>query len=103
MTTSLGDLLAQREALERQIREAQREQQHAALTEIRRLMEEHGLSVNDLGASKAGAKSRSSHGGKIAPKYRDPQTGQTWSGRGLKPKWLTAAIEGGKTLEDFAL
>ena len=34
-------------------------------------------------------------------KYRDPQTGQTWSGRGLKPKWLAVALERGKKLGDF--
>jgi len=26
--------------------------------------------------------------GKVSPKYRDPATGRTWSGRGKKPKWL---------------
>jgi hypothetical protein len=34
-------------------------------------------------------------------KYRDPETGQTWSGRGLKPQWLRVALERGKTLADF--
>jgi len=34
--------------------------------------------------------------------YRDPESGQTWSGRGLKPKWLAAALASGKTLADFA-
>jgi hypothetical protein len=34
--------------------------------------------------------------------YRDPESGQTWSGRGLKPKWLAEALAGGKTLADFA-
>ena len=27
--------------------------------------------------------------GVIPAKYRDPETGQTWSGRGLAPKWIT--------------
>jgi DNA-binding protein H-NS len=39
----------------------------------------------------------------MAPKFRDPATGDTWSGRGLKPKWLTTALESGKKVEDFAL
>jgi hypothetical protein len=39
---------------------------------------------------------------KSAPtKYRDPDTGATWSGRGLKPAWLRAALDSGKTLADF--
>lgn len=34
-------------------------------------------------------------------KYRDPASGQTWTGRGLKPKWLAIALASGKTLADF--
>ena len=37
----------------------------------------------------------------VAAKYRDPKTGQTWSGRGLKPKWLVAALEAGWSLFEF--
>lgn len=33
--------------------------------------------------------------------YSDPMTGATWSGRGLKPKWLSVALEQGKSLADF--
>ena len=39
----------------------------------------------------------------VAPKYRDSATGTTWSGRGKQPKWLAAAIKGGKKLEDFKI
>jgi DNA-binding protein H-NS len=39
---------------------------------------------------------------KVAPKYRGPN-GETWSGRGLKPRWLTAEINSGKQLEDFLI
>jgi DNA-binding protein H-NS len=42
--------------------------------------------------------------GPVAPKYRNPDNpSETWAGRGLKPRWLTAAIKGGKKLEDFAI
>jgi DNA-binding protein H-NS len=41
-------------------------------------------------------------GKKVAPKYRGPG-GETWSGRGLKPKWLAAALTGGKKIEDFLI
>lgn len=34
-------------------------------------------------------------------RYRDPATGQTWSGRGLQPAWLKAALAKGKTISDF--
>jgi hypothetical protein len=42
-----------------------------------------------------------STGGKVPVKYRNPATGETWSGRGQQPKWVTAAIDGGQSLADF--
>jgi len=42
--------------------------------------------------------------GKVAPKYRNPENpGETWAGRGLKPRWLAAALKSGKKLEDFSI
>lgn len=41
-------------------------------------------------------------GTKIAAKYRD-DAGNAWSGRGSQPRWLRAAIESGRKLEDFAV
>lgn len=42
-------------------------------------------------------------GRKVAPKFRNPATGDTWSGRGLKPKWLAAAVASGRAMSEFAL
>ena len=40
----------------------------------------------------------------MAPKYRNPENpAETWSGRGLKPRWMAGAIKGGKKLDDFAI
>jgi DNA-binding protein H-NS len=41
-------------------------------------------------------------GTKVPPKYRSP-SGETWAGRGAKPRWLVAAIKGGKKLDDFLI
>jgi len=41
-------------------------------------------------------------GRKVPPKYRSP-SGETWAGRGAKPKWLVAAIKGGRKLDDFLI
>ena len=38
----------------------------------------------------------------VAAKYRGPN-GESWSGRGLTPRWLTALLANGKTKEDFAI
>ena len=41
-------------------------------------------------------------GKKVPPKYRGP-SGETWAGRGGRPRWLVAAIKGGKKLDDFLI
>ena len=102
MTLSLADLLAQKDAIERQIRDAQSSQRSEAIATIRTLMAQHGLTAADLAAKPATAKGARS-GSKVAAKYRDPQSGATWTGRGLKPKWLAAALANGKTLADFTI
>jgi DNA-binding protein H-NS len=42
--------------------------------------------------------------GPVAPKYRNPEnSAETWAGRGLKPRWLAAALKSGKKLEHFSI
>lgn len=41
--------------------------------------------------------------GKVLVKYRNPATGESWSGRGLRPRWLVAAMDEGKALDDFLI
>ena len=41
-------------------------------------------------------------GRKVPPKYRSP-SGDTWAGRGARPRWLAAAVKGGKKLDDFLI
>jgi DNA-binding protein H-NS len=103
--SNLADLIAQKAALEQQIAEARREARAGAIAQVKALMAEHGLTMADLGgkAPASGPASAPRKGGKVAPKYRDPETGTTWSGRGLQPKWLKAALANGRKLSDFAL
>jgi DNA-binding protein H-NS len=43
-------------------------------------------------------------GTSVATKYRNPEDpSETWAGRGLKPRWLTAALKAGKKLEHFSI
>lgn len=99
--TSLADLLAQKAALDKQIAETQREQRSETIAQIRSLMTEYGLSLADIGSKAAAAPRQAS--AKVAAKYRDRDTGQTWSGRGLQPNWLKAALAAGRSLSDFAV
>jgi DNA-binding protein H-NS len=41
-------------------------------------------------------------GRKVPPKYRGPR-GETWAGRGARPRWLVDAMKGGKKLDDFLI
>lgn len=55
--------------------------------------------------SGAGRKAgRSTLGTKVPPKFRNPDnSAEAWSGRGLQPRWLRAAIKTGKSIEDFRI
>jgi DNA-binding protein H-NS len=95
--STLQDLIAQKAALEQQIAEVRQSELAAAISQVRALVSEHGLTIADVfpsGKAKPAPKKTS----KVAPKYRDPATGNTWSGRGLPPKWLQ-----GKNKADFAI
>jgi len=91
MTNSYKELLQQREALEQAIAAARAHELSEAITKARELVAEFGLTVQDVFPSGRGASkssSKSSTGTKVAPKYRDPATGQSWTGRGKAPKWI---------------
>ncbi len=100
--SNLKALLAQRAALEKQIEEAARSERSDAIAKVKSLLAEHGLSVADLGA-RSTSKAARPGGSKVAAKFRNAATGDSWSGRGLRPNWLKAALASGKKLEDFAI
>ena len=89
MSQSLKDLLQQREALEKAIAEARQNEISAAVTKVREIVAEYGLTAQDVFPGRAGKSgSAKTTGNKVAAKYRDPATGQTWTGRGKAPKWI---------------
>ncbi|CUJ04579.1 MULTISPECIES: H-NS histone family protein [Achromobacter] len=56
------------------------------------------------GRRKAGAAARPATAKRaVAPKYRHPQTGETWSGRGKAPRWLAAEEATGATRDSFLI
>ena len=57
------------------------------------------------GRRKTGAAGRPATAAKraVAPKYRHPQTGETWSGRGKAPRWLAAEEAAGATRDSFLI
>ena len=101
--TSLQQLLDQQAAIAREIEALKRQGKSQAVAQVKALMAEYGLTTADVAGASIRKTEGSNGGKKVAPKYRNPQTGQTWTGRGLKPKWLTEALASGKALADFSI
>jgi DNA-binding protein H-NS len=97
MASTYKDLQAQIAQLTAQAEEQRKAEMGSAIDQIRNLIHEFGLTERDIGKLFKGSKGSGSFaaGAKVAPKYTDPATGATWSGRGLPPKWIAAAHKAG--------
>ncbi|UIF88170.1 H-NS histone family protein [Cupriavidus sp. UYPR2.512] len=85
------ELLAQKQALEAQIEEARASELASVIEQIRELMMRYELSQDDIAHRRrrpAAVASASAEKRPLPPKYMDPKTGKTWSGRGRTPTWL---------------
>lgn len=81
---SISDLIAQRDQLDAAIAMERARARNEALATIAALLTEHSLTSADVFPAKRKTV-------KVAPKYRDPATGTTWTGRGRAPTWFDAA------------
>jgi DNA-binding protein H-NS len=86
--TTLAELIKQKETLDAQIAIARQTELADAISKVKALVAEYGLTQQDVfgGGVKRGSKPTSST--KVNPKFRDPLTGATWAGRGKAPKWI---------------
>lgn len=102
---TLQELMDQRAKIDAEIDRLRSGQRATAMEEIRSLMEQHGLRTSDLSGRTPSAtkKAATKASVKVAAKYREPASGNSWSGRGLQPRWLKAALADGKKIEDFAV
>jgi DNA-binding protein H-NS len=77
----------------------------AKILEERRTLEERLGNLGRLTANGSTRKRMAGGGrGSVAPKYRNPDNpAETWAGRGLKPRWLAAALKAGGKLENFSI
>lgn len=87
------ELMARKQALEAQIEEARSTEVAGVIEQIRELMTRYGLSPEDVAPRRrrgrpAGTASAATEKAPLPPKYMDPKTGKTWSGRGRTPAWL---------------
>ncbi|SPS02564.1 H-NS histone family protein [Cupriavidus taiwanensis] len=87
------ELIAQKQAIEAQLEEARASEVASVIEQIRDLMAQYDLSPEDVAPRRrrgrpAGATSAPHEKAPLPPKYMDPKTGKTWSGRGRAPAWL---------------
>ena len=78
---------------------------HTNLVERRRKLESELSKLMRFESGRGSGKvGRGGPRGSVAAKYRNPKNpAETWAGRGLKPRWLAAAIKSGKKLDDFLI
>lgn len=105
MATS-KEMRAQIEALEKQLIDVRKQEIATAVDQVRALIREHGLTLDDIGkrtfAKAGGGGVKASAAGKqtVNPaKYRDPESGNTWTGKGRAPNWMAAAVKAGREAE----
>jgi DNA-binding protein H-NS len=105
-TTSLKVIERQIQKLQANA-EALKQRQKPGLKQLQAVLVKYRLTRSDvdLVLNGHGAPASKLAGRKLKPKYRNPaKKSETWSGRGLRPKWLIAAMKAtGKKLEAFAI
>ncbi len=116
---NLMDIQNQIEKLQKQASEIKAKEFHSTVQDIRAKMQAFGINVKDLQpgkgrgvrakagkagvvAKRAGAGVKKKSAAAVAAKYRGPNN-ETWSGRGLTPRWLAELVAQGRTKEDFAI
>jgi len=113
---NLIDIQTQIEKLQKQAAEIKAKEFAKTVQDISATMQAFGITIKDLqSAGTKGSKLKAQSPGKrsrsparkagastVAAKYRGPN-GETWSGRGLTPKWLTALMAQGQDKETFVI
>jgi len=89
-------LQAQIQKLQKEAESVKKRELAETIANIKKAIQIFGLSASDLGLTVSGSVKR-------RRKPIQNTTGITWTGRGKQPKWLSAAISGGKTLEEFKI
>lgn len=115
--SNLLDIQSQIEKLQRQAKDIRAKEFDKTVAEIVSQMQAFGITYKDLQAASArgskpakkvpGKRARVASAAKkatvaVAPKYRGPN-GETWTGRGLMPRWLAALEAQGQAKESFLI
>lgn len=86
------------------LEERQKAERKEIIAKIHELAASIGVTVTVGGEKSSVARGSSIKGRKVAAKYKNPQNpSETWTGRGVKPRWLKALVDAGKKVEDFLI
>lgn len=91
--SSYQELMSQIEELKAQAEEVRRQEVATAITEIRERMNQLGLTADDILSDGRRTRRASAPGSVGVVKYRNPETGQTWTGKGRTPGWIRDAAD----------
>lgn len=94
---SYKQLTAQLEKLHKEVAVAREKEIAQAIADIKQKVAEYDLTAEELGFTTERKPARKAAASAVA-KYRNPKTGETWSGRGRSPSWLA-----GKNRERFLI
>lgn len=87
--------------VQRALKEKQNSKRREVLTKIREMAASIGVGIEVIESEKPVTGKR---GGKVAPKYRNPNDPeQTWTGRGMKPRWLQGLMDQGHDQTEFQI
>lgn len=95
------ELQAQIAALQKEAEEARKQEIASVVAEIKAKMAEYGITVDDLSSSGRGKGRRKAASG--VAKYRNPATGEQWTGKGRKPGWMVQALQQGRSMDEFRI
>src|SRR4051812_25982287 len=103
MAQTFQQLQKQIEDLKAEAEKLRQSEVKGVITNIRTAIEAYGLSEQDLFGSSGRGPAKKRAGGQRRPtggKYSDGK-GNSWVGRGKRPRWLQEALAAGSKLEDF--
>jgi DNA-binding protein H-NS len=99
--SQLTDLIERAKARQQELA---REKATKLRAKIDALVKAEGLAIEDVFQGPGARRVSGMRGRKVKPKYRNPaDTNQTWTGRGKRPRWYSAALAAGKKEKDLLI
>lgn len=101
--TSYKELQDQIAKLQAEAEQVRKNEISAVIVEIRNKMAEFGITLKELGPMAKGKGRKKAAAGTSVAKYRNPSTGETWTGKGRRPKWIVEAENQGMSPDAFLI